>query len=400
MKKTNGYKKPNPFVYKLFLLSSKLYSWRKLGLKIERNEVRGKKGSFVVIANHAAAIDFMPACVAIKRRAHFVISQSFYQSNPIQPLLKAVKCIPKNQFQTSVVHMRKMKAVLDNDMPLVFYPAGLMTENGVNTPIPSSTGKVLKWFNKDVYVCKIKGTYLAHPKWSSIHRKGKTTLNIYKLFSASELENLSNEEVQAAIEEHLSFDEYADQKVNGVKFKNGDNLEGLENVLFRCPHCNAEFSFTAKGNEMTCSNCGYSVKGNEYCLLEQNGDKPLVYDTVSAWSLAIENTVKDEVLSDGYILSSDVKIEMINKKNRHFEPVGEGFLTLDKDKFILTAKINGEEVNKTFETKFFPTTPFKPNAHFELQDAENIYRIKLTESNKVIKWVVALKIYFKHAWGL
>ena len=400
MKKRKTYKKPNPFVYKIFLWGSKLYSWYKLGLKIERNEVKGKKGAYVVIANHASAIDFMPACTAIKRRVHFVISQSFYQSNPIQPLLNGVKVIPKNQFQTSVVHMRKMKAVLDNDMPLVFYPAGLMSENGVNTPIPASTGKSLKWFAKDVYVCKIKGTYLSHPKWSSIHRKGKTSLNIYKLFDAKDLENMTNEEVQEVVEQHLKFDEYADQKINGVKFKNGDNLEGLENVIFKCPHCHNEFSFMTKGNVMTCSNCGYSVKSNEYSLLEQNCDIPLYYDTISAWSLAIENSIKTEVLSDGYTLSSDVKIEMINEKNRHFEPAGEGHLTLNKDEFILTANINGESVTKTFQTKLFPTTPFKPGVHFELQDAENIYRVKLADGQKVIKWIIALKIYFKNAWGL
>ena len=114
----------------------------------------------------------------------------------------------------------------------------------------------------------------------------------------------------------------------------------------------------------------------------------------------VENSIKNEVLANGYTLSSDVKIEMINEKNRHFEPAGEGYLTLNKDEFVLTANINGESVTKIFQTKLFPTTPFKPGVHFELQDAENIYRIKLADGQKVIKWITALKIYFKNAWGL
>ena len=97
MAKAKKYKKPNAIIYGVFYIISKIVCFFKLVLKIKRNEVKGKKGGFVIIANHGSSIDFMPLCVAVKRRAHFVISNAFYSSLPIQPLLNSAGVIPKNQ---------------------------------------------------------------------------------------------------------------------------------------------------------------------------------------------------------------------------------------------------------------------------------------------------------------
>ena len=392
MKNKKKYKKPNWFIYKIFYIASKIVSKIKLNLKVLRNETKNKKGSFVVIGNHAAALDFIPACVALKRRVNFVVSNAFYQTLPVRPLLEKVRVIPKNQFQTSISDMRKMREVIDNDMPLVIYPAGLMTENGVGTPIPPSTGKALKWFAKDVYVAKVKGTYLTTPKWSKLWRKGETTIDVYKLFDAEELKDLTDEQIQKRIEEELYFDEYQEQKENPIAFKNGDNIQGLENVLYVCPHCGEQFSFSATCyNELTCNKCGYSVKANKYGLFEQNGDKPLIYDSVSEWSKAIEKESEKEMSKEDFYLTSLAQLQVLNVKKHKFETKGECSITLNKTQIVLTS----EEINKTFITKLYPTLPFKPGKCFDLQDGNDIYRIVLQDGKQVIKWINAVKYFYK-----
>ena len=266
MTKKKKYKKPNALLYGVFYIISKIVCFFKLGLKIGKNDVKGKKGGFVIIANHGSSIDFMPLCVALKRRAHFVISNAFYSSLPIQPLLNSAGVIPKNQFQTSISEMRAMKSVLENNMPLVLYPAGLMTENGIGTPIPLATGKTLKWFGKDVYVAKSFGVYFSHPKWAKKWRKGKVSLDVYKLFDKDELLNLSEEELQKTIEEHLSFDEYAIQKEKKIAFHGGDSVKGLENVLYKCPNCKEEFTFLVKEIFATFKNCSTILLGNNFLI--------------------------------------------------------------------------------------------------------------------------------------
>ncbi|MBR6692694.1 MAG: hypothetical protein IKL61_01945, partial [Clostridia bacterium] len=111
--------------------------------------------------------------------------------------------IPKNQFQTVFTDMRLIKEAVDSTRPLVIYPAGLMSENGITTPIPLSTGKTLKWLDADIYVAKISGTYLSNPKWSKIRRKGRVDLSITKLISSEEAKQISNEKMQEMVENAL-----------------------------------------------------------------------------------------------------------------------------------------------------------------------------------------------------
>ena len=396
MAKAKKYKKPNAIIYGVFYIISKIVCFFKLGLKIKRNEVKGKKGGFVIIANHGSSIDFMPLCVALKRRAHFVISNAFYSSLPIQPLLNSAGVIPKNQFQTSVSEMRAMKNVLENEMPLVLYPAGLMTENGIGTPIPLATGKTLKWFGKDVYVAKSFGVYFSHPKWAKKWRKGKVSLDVYKLFDKDELVNLSEEELQKTIEEHLSFDEYAIQKEKKIAFHGGDSVKGLENVLYKCPNCKEEFTFSVKDkNKLTCEKCGYTVKSDKYGLFNSNNEKEIIFDTVSDWFRWIEKEAKEEISKENFLLSSKAEVYMINYKKHRFEKRGECDITLDNKEFVIDGSKYNLDIKKSFATKIFPILPFKPGRSFDLQDGREIYRIELENGKETIKWITCLREIYK-----
>ena len=313
-------------------------------------------------------------------------------------MLDMVRVIPKNQFQTSIADMRKMKAALDdNKLPLVIYPAGLMTANGINTPMPDSTGKVLKWFNQDVYVARLRGSYLTNPKWGKGWRKGKIRLEIYKLFDKETLKTMDGDQVLKIAEEHLSYDEYAIQKHEMVAYKGGDKIAGLENVLFVCPHCGAEFSFTAPTeNTLTCASCGYSVKANEYGLLEQNGDISLYYDSPSDWYRFIENTLAKELEDNpDFLLSDDAEIYKINDKKHKYEPAGKCKIMLNSQEFTLDGELNGAPFKNSFPTTMYPTLPIKPGYHFEIQDGQEIYRIMLSDGKKAIKWIASLEYFHK-----
>ena len=252
------YKKPNWFFYKLAQFVSFFVAKFIFKRKLIRNEIKNAKGPFVVIANHQAAYDFVNLIGVTNRRMSFVISNSFYQSLPIQGLLDNLAVLPKQQFQTTVSDMKKMKAVIEAGEPLVIYPAGLMCEDGLSTPIPAATYKLFKWLNVDVYMAKTSGTYFAMPKWTNGFRKGKTTLDIYKLFSKEEINTLEPEEIKAKTEEALLFDAYSEQEKLMFKYKNGNNLNGLENVLYVCPNCKKEFAiFVKDNNTLCCKECGF-----------------------------------------------------------------------------------------------------------------------------------------------
>ena len=144
--------KRNKILYAAFKFASNVYASVVFKRKFLRNEIKDKKGPFVVIANHAAALDFVNLIGASRRPMNFVISSAFYKTIPVQGVMPRLGLIPKQQFQTNLGDMRKMKNIIDEGGILVIYPAGLMSEAGTPTPIPVATYKFLKWLDADVYI--------------------------------------------------------------------------------------------------------------------------------------------------------------------------------------------------------------------------------------------------------
>lgn len=391
------YKKPNVFFYKIAQIISFFVSKFIFKREILRNEIKNAKGPFVVIANHQAAYDFVNLIGVTNRKMSFVISNSFYQSLPIQGLLDKLAVLPKQQFQTSVSDMKKMKAVIDAGEPLVIYPAGLMCEDGVSTPIPAATYKLFKWLGVDVYMARTEGTYFAMPKWTKGFRRGKTTLDIYKLFSKEELNELEPEEIKARTNEALWFDAYRKQDELMVKYKNGTNLNGLENVLYVCPHCKKEFTISVKENSrLYCTECGYEQRTDEFGFLHKISDVGDELRYVSDWSRFVFDVVKQKLMKNqDNILTSETDIYMVNPKKKKYEKVGEGELTLSSKEFSIKGKINSEDVDLKISISSFPTLPFTPGKHIEIQDGKTIYRCVLKNGKLAMKYINMVKAFFE-----
>lgn len=397
MKKNKGkYKKPNFFVYGVFYIISKIISKLKFNLKIKRNEIKKAKGPYIVIANHESSIDFINLAASTKHRLSFVISNSFYNSLKVNPLLKACGVIPKQQFQTNASDMKKMKQVISNNGKLVVYPAGLMTENGVSTPIPVSTAKFLKWLDVDVYVAYTEGSYLTNPKWGKGFRKGEITLDIYKLFTKEQLAEYPLEELSKLIYDKLYYNAYKNQERNMIPYKNGNNIQGLQNVLYWCPKCNKEFTYEiTSNNTMKCSHCGNEVYLDEYGFLKPQTENDIYYKHPSDWSENIYNNLYDEVSKNiNYALETTCTFKMLNYKKHQFEEICKGSISLDKDKFTLNGDFNGENTLEVL-IKSLPTLPFKPGVHLEIQDGNTIYRCCFDDGKLVTKWINLLKVFYE-----
>ena len=341
------YTKPNRLVYRLAQVVSWFVATFLFRRQILRNEIKGKKGAYVVIANHQAAYDFVNLIGLTHRPMSFVISNSFYNSLPIKGLLDKLGVIPKQQFQTTVHDMKRIKAVVNEGEPLVIYPAGLMCEDGLSTPIPAATYKFLKWLGADVYVAKNQGTYFAMPKWSKGIRPGRTRIDVYKLFSKEELETLDISEIRARTEEALLFDAYREQETLRFRYKNNDNIEGLEHVLYMCPHCQSEFSMeVANGSTIRCKACGFEQTSDEYAFLRNTGGVGPEVRYVSDWSKLIYHTLKEQVAQNSECaLSSGITIQMIDARKNKFTEVGHGTLTLSRDQIHLEGTIHSNPVS-------------------------------------------------------
>ncbi len=391
-----AYRKPSLLHYRIAQVASWFVATFIFRRKIVRNEIKGKKGPFVVIANHEAMLDFVNLIGMRARPMSFVISQSFFNAIPLKGFMTKMGVIPKQQFQTTPRDMKQIKAVIDQGESVVIYPSGLMCEDGLNTPIPAATYKFLKWLNVDVYAAKVSGTYFAMPKWAKGMRPGKTYIDIYKLFSKEELENADIEQVRQKANEVLVFDAYRDQEELRVKYKNGDNLEGLQHVLYMCPHCGVEFSMEVRdGNVIYCRECGYAETSDVFAFLHRCGEVGEEIRYVSDWSRQIYQALKDKMAKGlERELFAETAFHMIDKGRNKFIEVGTGSVHLTRDGFAVRGTLHGEVIDITVPIGQIPTLPFSPGKHFEIQHGKEIYRCVLRDGRLVMKFINMVKIFY------
>jgi len=391
------YTKPSTFHYRIAQVVSWFVSTFIFKRNILRNEIKGKKGAYVVIANHEAALDFVNLIGLTHRPMTFVISNSFYSTLPIKNFLNKMGVIPKQQFQTSIKDMKRIKAVVEAGQPLVIYPAGLMSEDGLSTPIPAATYKFLKWLDTDVYVAKVSGTYFAMPKWSKGLHPGTTNIDVYKLFSKEELENSDLTTVKEKTDNALLFDAYRDQETLRYKYTKGNSVEGLQNVLYMCPHCKSEFSIELKDpSTLRCCKCGFEEKSDEYGFLHKTAGDGDEIRYASDWSRIIYDTYKKELETDlNASLTAETDIHIIDNDKNKFCKAGYGTLSLSREGFIIKGSLNGEPIDLSVPITVIPTLPFSPGKHLEVQQGDRIYRCVLADGKLVMKFINMVKIFYK-----
>lgn len=393
------YNKPNGFLYGITQVVAAVAARLIFRRKFLRNEIKGKKGPFVVIANHQCALDFVNLIGATRRPMSFVISNSFFSTLPIRGFMEKLGVIPKQQFQTAARDLKRMKAVIDRGEAFVIYPAGLMCEDGLSTPIPAATYKFLKWLKADVYVAKTSGTYFVMPKWAKGIRPGRTYMDIYKLFSQEELAQMELDEIRSRTDAALLFDAYREQEQLKSAAKKNADLQGLEHVLYVCPHCKSEFTVAVEKNRIYCTACGFAHESDQYGLLHQAGTVGSEIRYVSDWSRMIYRDMYRQLEESTLpALASPVSISMIDSKKKKFVPVGQGTLSLSAEAFCLQGTVHGETLDISVAASAFPSLPFSPGKYLEFQHGMDIYRCIPEDGRLVMKYINMVKVLYEKTW--
>ncbi len=391
------YRKPHWLCYPIAQLVCWLFATVIFRRKVLRNEIKGVTGPYVVIANHQAAYDFASLLSLNRRPMSFVISNSFFHSLPISGFLNKLGVIPKQQFQTTVADMKNMKAVVDAGQPLVIYPAGLMCEDGLSTPVPGATYKFLKWLGVDIYVARISGSYFAMPKWSKGFRPGRTYLDVYKLISAQELQHMDLDTIREKTDGALMYDAYREQEQLQVRYSRARDIRGLENVLYVCPHCGGEHTIRVREEStLFCESCCFEQTVDEYGFLHNTKGIGEEIRYVSDWSRKIYDGLTKSV-QDGSVtgLSCTAKIHMIDYSSHKFVEVGQAEVTLDRTHFQVRGTLHGEDQTLEIPIAGLPTLPFSPGRYFEIQDGKNIYRCVPEDGRVVMKVINLVKIFYQ-----
>lgn len=343
----------------------------------------------MIVANHASVLDFVNLLCAGKRVIRFVISRAYYYTLPFGILLRKMGLLEKQQFQTNAADLMKMNRIVRQGYALAIYPAGLMCADGRATPIPNATGHLLKWIDADVYAAVSSGAYFVRPKWARNFRPGKTKIDIYRLFTKQELRALTERQIQSRLEQALDFDDYQTQRELRLPHRGGSDLRGLENVLYRCPCCAAEFQMQVRHRStIVCGACGFAETGDELGFLHHTAGPGEERGLVSQWSRENYACIRTEMeRNDDFRLAAKTDIQLLDCKKRRFCSAGEGTLVITRKSVVLDGRVNGQAFHLEKPAGVYPTVPFVPGRCLDLQDHERVYRCVPQDGKTCMKLV-------------
>ena len=307
----------------------------KFSYTTERMELVGDQPCLILM-NHSSFTDMKMAYAMLYPRKLGIVTTTDGFIGILGILMKYLGCIPTQKFVSDITLIRDMEYMLkENKASVLMYPEASYTFDGTATALPRKMGVLLKKLNVPVVTIITKGAFARDPLYNMLQlRKVKVSAHMKCLFTPEELKEKTVAELDEMLDKEFSFDNFAWQRDNNVVIDEPFRADGLERILYKCPHCGAEGQMEGKGIGLTCHGCGkkweMDILGQLHAL-EGETEYPHIPD----WYAWERGCVRRELEEGTYSLDTDVDIGMmVNYKAIYM--VGQGHLTHGTEGFHLT----------------------------------------------------------------
>jgi 1-acyl-sn-glycerol-3-phosphate acyltransferase/DNA-directed RNA polymerase subunit RPC12/RpoP len=321
-------------------------------VKIEKHNMKGLDEPYILLCNHNSFFDFKVATRAFfPRRANYVVAIDGFINR--ESLLRNVGCIGKRKFVSDPALVRQLKHTLEvNKSIAVIYPEARYSLIGTTSMLPESLSKLIKKFKYPVVTLIAHGHHLQEPVWNLIKRRVPLKSVMTYLFTKTDLEELSIQEIHQKLESAFYYNDYQYQLDNKIVVKGDNRAKNLEKVLYKCPHCLSESTMKSDNNHLYCENCNHKYFVNEYNQLIEVNNKG-VFNFIPDWFNWEREEVKKEILAGKYEIITDVFIDSLPNATGFYR-LGIGQLTHNNSGFLLKAKLQDHklEVAKPVKSNF------------------------------------------------
>ena len=347
LKRFDMYRKPNKpkwYLRLVEMVAAPVYMyWCGGRVKVDK-EVRKLKGPYLVLSSHASFMDFAQLVTGLMpKTTGFVMSVEEFRRGDW--LMYGVGGMPKRKFTHDLVTAKHMLWYLKKlKFSCALYPEARFSIAGVDERLDGALGKICKHAKVPVVLMKAYGNFINSPQWSKHpYRKIRQQAYITKLFDIEDLERMTADELQTAIEKAFERDEYKWQVENNLHIKCKKRANGLHSLLYKCPHCGEEFKMNSGGIHLWCEACGAKWEMDTLSRLKGvNTDKG--FSHIPDWYKWERLEVRKEVVAGSYHFEDDVRVEDYYSSKTSLIPVGDGHIVHDENGFTFTGVIDGEEV--------------------------------------------------------
>ena len=289
----------------------------------------------LILMNHSSFIDLKIASTILYPRPFNIVctSDGFVGK---EWLMRHLGCIPTQKFVSDLGLVRDMVyTVKELHSSVLMYPEASYSFDGTATPLPESIGKCVKMLGVPLVMIRTYGAFARDPLYNGLQlRKVDVSADMEYLLSPQEIAKASTAEINALLAERFSFDNFRDQQEQQIRITEPFRADGLNRVLYKCPHCGNEGAMTGKGTTLTCNSCGKTYLLTETGFLEaQEGETE--FSHIPDWYRWERSCVRQELLDGSYRLDIPVRICML-VDSRSIYRVGEGRLIHTREGFHLS----------------------------------------------------------------
>ncbi len=344
------------------------------------------KGPALILSNHTSYEDFKFIVSASKlHRVSFLCTYHFFTFRFLAFWLKRAGIIPKYQFTTDLLSMKRIKYVVQHGGIVYIAPEGTIYANGKLGHISKGTAKLIKFLNVPVYASRIQGAGLGNAKWSEHSHKDYVSIDTRLILKQEEIKQLDNSVILSRLIDAISYNEFDYQKQNKVLCHAKDKAKGFETMFYKCPVCNSEFTLSTHGNTIHCSNCNTSVNLKDDFRFDWK-----YFDNYIEWYDWQYECLKKEIEKPDFRLSEEVDYGIDKPGVNNYIKVGHGVLTLSHDGWNYEGTYNGQTVHEHDDLSQVFLATLKCGVHFELPFKNGHCRVFYPENgNRSMKWHLA-----------
>jgi len=257
----------------LNLIRPVAWVWMKFDTKTKKTKHGDFKFSrrepYVIVANHTFLFDVVHVPMPLLKIPYIVASDNLMTKQPTKFILTYIaRIITKAKGSNDVRTVRGLIGAVKRGYPILIFPEGDTTFYGETNAIEEATFKLIKKLGVDVVTCHVKGGYLSRPRWARVKRKNRKAFLDYRVaIKKEDLKSMSVEDVSKNIQTALYNNDYTFQREHMIKHPSKALAEGIEDVLYICPHCLAINSFVSEKHKFQCKVCETEGYVDEYGFL-------------------------------------------------------------------------------------------------------------------------------------
>lgn len=287
------------------------------------------------LMNHSCFLDLKIAATLLRRQSYHIVctSDGFVGKDW---LMRHLGCIPAQKFVLDTTLVRDMVyASRKLNSSILMYPEASYTFDGTATPLPSSLAKCMKLLKLPVVMIRTYGAFSHDPLYNMLQpRRTKVSATMEYLLSPEEIEQKSARELTDIVNRQFDFDGFRWQQTTGTRITEPFRADGLNRVLYKCPHCQTEGKMEGKGIHLRCSQCGKTWELDELGYLRSTQGED-IFRHVPDWYAWERECVRKEIENGSYHLDIPVEIRVMVNTDSIYE-IAAGRLQHDANGFHLT----------------------------------------------------------------